>query len=230
MPFAVAAAGIGAAATIGGSMMQSSAAGKAASQSKAALDQQRSDLAPYRAAGDLALPQQNALLGLSGQDAADAAMTTFQASPGYQYQVQQGLRAVDAGAASRGYLRSGATIKAEETLGSNLANQGFGEYYNRLMGLTTLGANAAAGGAQPAIQASKSSLDAGNAQSSIYGNEASGLGGIANNLLSNKDFQGLFKSGPASSFGPPGSMPNGMGSGVPSMGAGGTMYNSGGIF
>ncbi len=197
MPFAVAAAGIGAAATIGGGIMQSNAAGKAASQSKAALDQQRADLAPYRSAGDLALPQQNALLGLSGQDAADAAMTTFQASPGYQYQVQQGLRAVDAGAASRGYLRSGATIKAEETLGSNLANQGFGEYYNRLMGLTTLGANAAAGGAQPAIQASKSSLDAGNAQSSIYGNEASGLGGIANNLLSNKDFQSWINGPPS---------------------------------
>ena len=128
-------------------------------------------------------------------------MSTFQASPGYAYQVQQGLRGVDAGAASQGILRSGATIKAEETLGSNLANQDFGNYWNRLQQLSGNGltaatgiANAATGGASNIAQTDAS---AANAQSSIYGNVASSLGGSANQLLSNKGFQSYFAGGAA---------------------------------
>jgi len=195
MPFAIAAAGIGAAATIGGSMMQSSAAGKAADQSQKALDQQRADLAPWRTTGGQANTASADLLGLNGQDAATAAFGNFHTSPGYQWSFDQGMRGVDAGAAAKGMLRSGATLKAEQTFGTGLADQEFTSYYNRLFDMSHIGESAAAGGADTARQASNSALAAGNAQSSIYGNTASGLGGIANNLLSNKDFQSNFGGG-----------------------------------
>ena len=77
--------------------------------------------------------------GLNGPDAAAAAMQNFTASPGYGYQVDQGLKAVDAGAASKGLLRSGQTLQAEQTLGANLANQDFSAYLNRLSGMAGLG-------------------------------------------------------------------------------------------
>ena len=53
----------------------------------------------------------------------------------------EGLRGVDAWRGSRGLpgVRSGATIKAEETFAQGLANQDFGQYYNRLAGLSSLG-------------------------------------------------------------------------------------------
>ncbi len=195
MPFA-AVAGAAVAGGIGlvGSSMQAGATGKAAGQAQQRFEQTRTDLAPYREAGLAPLQAQNALLGLSGQDAADAAMRNFQASPGYGYQVSEGLRAVDAGAASRGYLRSGATIKAEETLGSNLANQDFGNYYNRLMGLTSLGASAAAGEGPSNIAAGQAAQSAGNTQASIYGDAAKGLGSAASGLFANPDIKSGFNS------------------------------------
>jgi hypothetical protein len=177
--------------------MQSSAASKAQAQAQKQFEQQRADLAPYREAGLAPLQAQGDLLGLHGQPAADAAMANFQQSPGYQWQLQQGLQATDAGAAAKGMLRSGATLKAEQTFGQGLANQDFTQYYNRLMGLTTLGEQAASGGAETARGAASAALGGGNAQSSIYGNTASSLGTALGGALQNKDFQ-TWLTGPSS--------------------------------
>ena len=190
MPFAAAGAVVAAGAGLAGSMMQSSTAAAGQKQAQQQYQQQRADLAPYREAGLAPLEQQNALLGLSGPDAANAAMAQFTQSPGYAWQLDQGLRAVDAGAAASGLLRSGAAIKAEEAFGSGLAAQEFGNYFNRLYEMSRLGENAAAGGAATANQAAQTAIGGANAQSSIYGNTASQLGGTANALLNNKDFQG----------------------------------------
>jgi hypothetical protein len=203
MPFAVAAAGIGAVGAVAGGIMQSQAiksGQKAANQAiQQGVQTATNQLSPWTTAGQPALSQESDLLGLNGQPAADAAMSTFQSSPGYQYQVSQGLRGVDAGAASQGILRSGATIKAEETLGSNLANQDFGNYWNRLQQLSSGGLSAAGGIAGAATggaaNIAQTDTSAANAQSSIYGNVASSLGGSANQLLSNKGFQSYFAGG-----------------------------------
>lgn len=189
MPFAVAGAAVAAGAGIAGSVMQSNTAAAGQKQAQQQFQQQRADLAPYREAGLPTLEAQNALLGLAGPDAANAAMAQFTQSPGYQWQLDQGLRAVDAGAAARGILNSGATLKAEQAYGSGLAAQEFGNYYNRLMALTNLGETAAAGGAQTANSAANAALGGANAQSSIYGNAASQLGGTANALLNNPSVQ-----------------------------------------
>ena len=150
-------------------------------------------LSPWTTTGVPANQQESNLLGLNGQPAADAAMSTFQASPGYQFQLGQGLRAVDAGAAASGMARSGAALQAEQQFGQGLANTTFGNYFNQLQqlsgnGLTAAGgiANAATGGA---ADIGKVDTSAAGAQSSIYGNVASSLGTDANQLLTNKGFQ-----------------------------------------
>jgi hypothetical protein len=221
MPFSIAAAGIGAAGAIGGSLIQSGNAGKAGAQQQRNLEmilpQMQTNFVntlaayqPYTEAGQQGLTATSDLLGLNGQPAADAAMARFQQSPGYQFQMEQGLRGVDAGAASQGILRSGSTIKAEEKFGQNLANLDFGNYYNRLSALSGQGLTAASGVATAnqnlisqeegnAQSANAALVGTANAQNSILGNTASGLGSTVNNLLSNKDFQswagGLFGSG-----------------------------------
>jgi len=190
-------AGVSGVAGLAGSALQSSATSSASSNAINAetqmYEQTRADLSPYNTAGQTATTQQENLLGLNGQDAANSAMSKFQASPGYQYQLSQGLKSVDEGAASQGMLLSGAAVKAEEAYGSNLANQDFSNYYNRLSGLSTTGEAAAAGEAtsntSTGSQLASTYTGSGNAQSSIYGNTTSGLSSSINNLLSNKDFQ-----------------------------------------
>ena len=142
-----------------GSQMQSNAIKSGQSQANQAIQQgvttATNQLRRGATTGVPANADQADLLGLNGQPAADAAMAKFQQSPGYQWQLGQGLRAVDAGAASQGILRSGATIKGEETFGQGLANTDFGNYWNRLQQLSGSGldaakgiASAATGGAQ----------------------------------------------------------------------------------
>lgn len=202
MPFGISAGtatliagGVSAGAGLLGSVLQSGATSEASDKATQAelqmYNQTREDLSPYREAGTGSLLQQQNLLGLNGQDAANAAMSTYQTSPGYQWQMSEGLRAVDAGASAKGLLRSGAALKAEQTYGQGLANTDFTNYYNRLSGLTTTGANAAAQQATAntttGSQLATTATNEGNAQSSIYGNTTSGLSNTINSLMSNPD-------------------------------------------
>ena len=155
---------------------------------------------PYSTTGVAAEGAAGNLLGLNGPDAANAAFANYQTSPGYQFDLSQGLRAVDAGAAAKGMLRSGATLKGEETFGQGLADNDFSNYYSRLAGLAGGGLTAAGGLASANqnyvanmagnVQQSNTALTgATNAQNSILGNEASGLGSTANSLFSNPQVQ-----------------------------------------
>jgi hypothetical protein len=199
VPFAAAAvgAGVSAAAGIAGGIMQKNAVDKGASQARDALNQgittATNQLSPWATSGLPANADQADLLGLNGQDAANAAMAKFQSSPGYTWQLGEGLRAVDAGAAANGLLRSGAALKAEQTFGSGLAATDFGNYWNRLQQLSGSGldaakgiASAATGGAQQiaGVDTGQASMDA-----SIYGNMAKGVSTGANQLMSNTAFQ-----------------------------------------
>ena len=154
---------------------------------------------PYVDAGNTAETQQTNLLGLNGQPAATKAMSTFQQSPGYQYQLQQGLSAIDNGAAANGSLRSGNTLRAEEGLGSNLANQDFSNYYNRLQGLTSIGASAATNTANQAVTTgagiASTDTSAGNQLANIYGNAANGIGSSVNNGINQLTTLGAFGNG-----------------------------------
>jgi hypothetical protein len=189
MPWVVAAAGVSAAGALGGSILQSnassSAADKANKTQRDALAQARSDVAPWTTAGEGALTGVQDAAGLNGQPGYDAAMTAFHTSPGYRWQLDQGLRAIDAGAASKGILNSRDTLNREQTYGTGLADKEFTDYYNRLFDLSKLGEGAASGSAA-ASQATgtgmaQTDLSLGSAEASAYGNAAKGIGNAVNN-------------------------------------------------
>lgn len=56
-----------------------------------------------------------------------------QQTPGYQFQLKQGLQAIDQGAAARGGLNSGATQQSEQQYGSNLADTTYGNIFNQAL-------------------------------------------------------------------------------------------------
>lgn len=204
MPFGLSAgaiaaigAGVSAAGAIGGSLIQANAAGKAADKAntaqQAGLDTATANLAPWVTTGGGANTAVTDLSGANGPGASDAALADFRSSPGYQWQLDQGLRAVDAGAAAKGMLRSGATLKAEQTFGSGLADQDFTNYYNRLFDLSKLGETAAAGTGAANLSTGQgiasTDLSLGSAQTSIYGNAAQGIGNAVNNYANNSLYQ-----------------------------------------
>ena len=111
--------------------IQAEAAEKASQIQKDMFEQVRSDLNPYRTAGNDALAQ---LMGkmqpngffnqtYSGQDIYD--------DPSYQFRVNQGTNAIQGGAAAQGGLLSGATLKALQNYGQESASQEYQNAYNR---------------------------------------------------------------------------------------------------
>jgi hypothetical protein len=136
---------------------------------RAALAQARTDLDPWRTQGANALTVASNLSGANGPEAAALAQQDFFTSPGYQFRLDEGMRAVDAGAAAQGMLRSGATLKGEQRFAQGLASQEFGDYYNRLYQLSGLGANAAQ-------QTGGYEMQTGQNLGSAYLNTASRLG------------------------------------------------------
>ena len=195
MPFAAAAAAtvIGAGVSAYAASEQAGAVDKASKRAigsqERAQAQLRADLAPYTEAGTNALAPTQALLGLSGPEAAQEAMANYQQSPGYQYQFDQGMRAVQSNAAANGMLNSGATLKALQDRGNQLGNIDFGTYYNRLLQVAQMGQNSAAGvgasGVQTARDNAQTLTSGASAQANIMGNAAQGFGNTANSFANN---------------------------------------------
>lgn len=73
-------------------------------------------------------------LGLNGQGGSTAALDRFQTGPGYEFQMNQGLDALDRRAASRGQLNSGNTNIDTLNYSQGLANQEWGGWLDRLQG------------------------------------------------------------------------------------------------
>lgn len=128
-----AALGIGGA-LIGGSAAKSAARTQAgAARDAAAVQQNMFDttsqyFAPYRQAGENAL-----------NTYVDQVGTEFTETPGYQFGLQQGIDAVDASAASRGNLNSGATLQAVNQFGQDYATRNYDNWLNRVGGLMSTG-------------------------------------------------------------------------------------------
>lgn len=111
----------------------------------------------------------------------------FQATPGYQFALDQGQAAIDNSAASRGNLFSGATLKAQQEYGTGMANQEYGNYLNRLMGQASQGqaaaANTANAGANYGSSAGTAYANMGNAQAAGHIGQANALTGGINNAI-----------------------------------------------
>ena len=123
---------------------QSAAAQReAAAQSIAAqremFDIGRADLAPYREGGVAAQNQLRSFLGIGGDATApgygkytkDFGMSDFTTDPGYQFRLEQGLRAINASAAAKGMGMAGANIKGAAEYGQNLASNEYTNAFNR---------------------------------------------------------------------------------------------------
>jgi len=138
-----------------GGWMQANAAKQASDQQAAAaanaLAFQRKvygdtldNMKPFTDVGHGAIGQLGGLFGIGGATPGQADYSRFFQSPDYNFARQQGdLALARSGAAQGGYL-SGGQIKAGEQFGQGLASQQYGNYFNRLMGLATLGQNSAA--------------------------------------------------------------------------------------
>lgn len=175
---------------------QASAAQSAAQVQQNMFNTTQANLQPYMSAGNNALAayQQALGLGAGGSGAGQMNATQFQGSPGYQFQLQQGLSAANNAASARGGVVSGNTLKALQSYGTGLANQDWYNYLGQLSGLSASGQNAAAnlGGiaTQTGGQIGSDLIGAGNAQAAgqvasanAYGGVVSGIGGIGMNYL-----------------------------------------------
>lgn len=130
---------------------------------------------PYSSATQGAPGMQANALGLNGAAGNEAATGAFQAGPGYQFALDQGLEALNRNAASRGMLSSGNNTQDILKYSQGLANQEYGNWQDRLGQFSGMGLNAAAG--QTGRQGALAGLDMGygNAQANVYQNTANNL-------------------------------------------------------
>lgn len=97
---------------------------------------------PYAEQGGQAFGTLSDFLGVNGQANANNALANYRSAPGYQFQLNEGLGAINNSAAARGGLNSGATLKALQGYGQNLADQDFQQHLKNLGGLGTMGMTA----------------------------------------------------------------------------------------
>jgi hypothetical protein len=87
--------------------------------------------------GDAATMLSNAL-GLRGQAGTDAARAAFQAGPGYDFQVGQGIDAITRAAAAGGQAAGGNVLRESQKFGQGTANQEYQNYLKNLSGVSQL--------------------------------------------------------------------------------------------
>jgi len=160
------------------------------------------------------------LSGIYGPEAAAAAMQNFYTSPGYQFRLNEGIRAIESSAAGSGLLHSGATLKALQDRGEGLAaneyanyitnatnqfNNQFGRaqsafdtYYNRLYNLASLGQKSAAGVGDQTVQTGHDiagTLTSGaSAQAALTGQQGAQLASLLTGLTNNQGVQNALTS------------------------------------
>ena len=109
----------------------SSASQYATDVQKQMFEAQRADLEPWRKAGVNALAQMTAGTMPGGEYMRPFSAADFQADPGYQFRLSEGLKALERSAAARGGLLSGSTLKGISRYGQDLASQEYQNAFNR---------------------------------------------------------------------------------------------------
>lgn len=176
---------------------QQDAAGQASNTVRGMYDQTRSDLLPWQAQGRMSLAQLGDLTnGPNSQLLKPFGMEDFKASPGYQFNLEEGMKAINKGAASRGKYYAPSTLqdlgKYAQGTASNEWNNAYGQYnqnmsniFNRLSSLSSSGQNAATQvgnfGANAASQVGQNQIGAGNAAAAGTVGQANAVtGGLSN--------------------------------------------------
>lgn len=128
----VGAAAIGAYASNSAANKQSGAENRATDIANNQYEQTRNDNLPALNARNAALAQLTAGTAAGGQyDKTFSGMGDLSADPGYQFRMDQGMKAVDHGAAAAGGVLSGATLKAEQQYGQGFASNEYQNSFNR---------------------------------------------------------------------------------------------------
>ena len=109
----------------------------------------------YRVGGQSFNTMEDAQAWANANPTGGQAYGGFTATPGYQFRVDQGNNSINALAGARGGLMSGRTLQDLASFNQNIASDEYGNYINRLAGLTDMGSSAAAGqaGANNALAA-----------------------------------------------------------------------------
>lgn len=149
---------------------------EAIAEQRRQYDQTRTDMEPWRVAGGAAINAGSAMLQ-PGYD--------YKTSPGYDFRFSEGQRAVESGAASKGTLMSGGTLKDLVRFGDGVASADFGDSFNRQMAIASGGQQAVTTlgqlGGQMAGQIGQTLEGMGNARASGYmGAANSWINGINN--------------------------------------------------
>lgn len=197
---------VGAGASVAGSKAQQKGAEASADSQSQMYKQTRKDLLPYNTAGQNALTMlMTQLPSLTTPVKMDQA--TLEQTPGYQFNLSQGLKSTQSGAAARGLGSSGAALKGAASYATGLAdstyqNQFSNEVtnqtnaYNRLMGVVNTGQNAAAqtgsAGSQAANGMSNAYIQAGNAQAAGYTGAANALNSGVSNYMTYNALKGMY--------------------------------------
>lgn len=130
---------------------QDKATKKAAKLQKQALAQQLALTKPYVEAGKNALAEYQKMAPYE-----DFGMKQFEADPGYNFRMAEGMKALERSASARGLLQSGGTLKGIQQYGQNLASSEYENAFSRYLSqrearmnpyayLTGIGQAAAAG-------------------------------------------------------------------------------------
>lgn len=146
----------------------------------------------YNPAGTVGAYTQPAVANDNGTSYEDA-FKRYQDSSGYQFRFNQGIRALDASASSRGVLQSGAARKGALAFGQGIASDEFGNYLGYLGNL--MGGGLSAAGAQAGVStnmvnqvtannnsaasaAANAALAKGQANGQMWGALGSGIGNV----------------------------------------------------
>ena len=170
-----------------------SAANQAGQISQSQYNQTRADYAPWLGVGQNALTSLSALNGVANpllspeenKKVYDNALANFTTTPGYEFRVNEGNKAIERSAAAKGGLLSGATLKGIDRFTQDYASNEYGNYLNRLGNLAGVGQVAtnqiSTYGANNATNMANAAQNAGTARASGYTNQA----GIINQGLQN---------------------------------------------
>lgn len=147
----------------------------------------------YVASGNNALTDISDLSGANGSQAQTASAGLFQTDPGYQFDMSQGLKAVDNGAAAQGLGTSGANIKGETAYAEGTADNAYSSFYNRLSGIAGMGQTAIGqdsnAGSSASSNAGQTVASGAQDQANIAGGTASGVGNALTQYLNNQTVQ-----------------------------------------
>lgn len=131
-------------------------------------DRQREFAEPYQAAG------RESIAGLQGLlNGTTDPTERLKATPGYQFQMDEGTKAIERSAAARGSLQSGQTMKALNEYGQGVASGAYRGYLTDLFQMAGYGANMAQAGSAVTSQLASTGANTANNLSNIYSSTGS---------------------------------------------------------